>query len=430
MTSRRRATFASAALLLLWGLSGQPAMAEGVLWDLDNAVRTSLANHPQVRQADAETRAAGARKGQARAAYYPSITLTALASRERTFSTSSKGSATADTYSAEGSFTQTIYDFGRTGSAVARADALLASTRQTALSVRDEVAYAAEVAYYNVLRARRIVEADQETLKQRESLLRQAKAYYDAGIRARIDVARAEANLFQARAVLTAAENDLQVARITLLNRMGVDGPRDFVLKDTLAAEPLGGSLEEWLKEAEAKRPDLRAAVSKERAAEMALRAARAQYYPILTANGEYGYSAEDFPLDQNYNLSVELSVPIFSGFLTRNQVLEAQAQLESSRFAVTDLRRVVRLEVEQSALSVGASFEQADARRKEKDASEENLRLATARYEVGAGDIIEMIDAQAQMILSNTSLIEALYDSSVSISALRRALGRLPAEP
>jgi len=325
----------------------------------------------------------------------------------------------------QGSLTQVLTDFGRTGSAVGRADALLSSARETERAVRADVAFAAKVAYYNVLRAQRILAVDQETVKQRESLLLRARAFYDAGIRARIDVARAEANLFQARAELTGAENDLRVARITLLNRMGIDGPRDFELVDTLAAEVMPGTLEEWVKEAEAWRPELRALLESERAAEMAFRAARAGYYPILTGSGGYGFAAEEPPLQQNYSVSVQLSVPVFTGFLTRRQVAEAQANLDSARYAVTDFRRLVRLQVEQSALSIRAASERTDARRKEKEASVENLRLATGRYEVGVGDIIEMIDAQVQMTGSDTGMINALYDYSVSVATLLRAMGR-----
>ncbi|MBM2828578.1 MAG: outer rane efflux protein, partial [Actinobacteria bacterium] len=96
-----------------------------------------------------------------------------------------------------------------------------------------------------------------------------------------------------------------------------------------------------------------------------------------------------------------------------------------SARHAVTDLRRLVRLQVEQSALSVRSSLEQGEARRKEREASGENLLLATGRYEVGVGDIIEMIDAQVQMSRSETQYVDALYGYSVSVAALQRAVGK-----
>jgi outer membrane protein TolC len=399
--------------------------ADNAVWDLDYVVRIALDRHPLVSQADADTQAAKARKGQAQSPYYPSIDLNTGYSYFKGYSSSTGRNFSATSLFGQGTLSQTITDFGRTGAAVDRADALLSSARESGKSVREDVVLDAKVAYYNVLRAQRILSVNQETVKQRESLLRQAQAFYDAGIRARIDVARAEANLFQARAELTTSENNLQVARITLLNRMGVDGPRGFELVDTLAAESLPGTLEEWILEAEGNRPDLRSLLERERAAELALRGARAGYNPILTGNGAYGYSSNEFPLEQTYSVSALLSVPLFTGFLTREQVAEARAQLDSARYAVTDFRRLVRLQVEQAALSVRAARERSDARRKEKDASEENLRLATGRYQVGAGDIIEMIDAQVQMTRSDTDMIDALYDSSVSIASLLRAIGR-----
>ncbi len=436
MNPHLRIAVATAAAILLLAAVRSPAHADtapgaatvagdNVAWDLERVVRIALERHPQVSQADADTNAAAARKGQAESTYYPQIGLSAGYAKSRQFSATARQSLSTSSKFLQGNLSQILTDFGRTGAAVDRSEALLSSAQETGKSVREDVAFAAKVAYYNILRAQRILSVNQETVRQRESLLRQARAFYDAGIRARIDVARAESNLFQARAQLTAAENDLRIARITLLNRMGIDGPRDFELKDTLATESLPGSLEEWIREAEAGRPDLKALVEQERAADMALRAARAGNYPILTGNGGFGFSAEDFPLEQNYTVTVELSVPVFTGFLTRRQVAEARANLDSARYAVTDFRRLVRLQIEQAALSVRAAFEQTEARRKEKDASDENLRLATGRYEVGAGDIIEMIDAQVQMTSSNTNLIGALYDYSVSIASLLRAIGR-----
>jgi outer membrane protein len=413
------------------GASGDPpeeAGAEslpGPMWDLETVVETALAMHPLVGQIRSETTAAAARSGQARAPYYPTVDISTGYARFSGFSPSTGRSISATALSVEAALTQVIADFGRRRADADRADALLGAARGDEGSVRLAVAFAAEEAYFDVLRTRKLLEVSRATVSQRNSLLRQAQAFYDAGIRARIDVARAEANLFQARAEATAAESALRVARITLLNRMGVDGPADFELVDTLAAESVPGTIEAWIREAEEKRPDLRALRDRETAAESVLRAARADYRPVLTGSGGYGYSAEDFPMHRTYDVSILLSVPVFSGFLTRERVKEAEASLESVRFAVTDIRRLIRLEVERAALAVREASERIEARRKEREASAENLRLAVGRYEVGVGDIIEMIDAQVQFAQAEASLVEAQYDNNVAAATLARAVGR-----
>lgn len=402
-----------------------PSPEGAVRWTLDDVVRIALAKHPLVGQADAETRAAAARKGQSESGYYPSVNLATGYSRSRIFSSLIRKSFTTNTDSLQGTVSQLVTDFGRTGAGVRQADALLAATRETGRAVRSDVAFSAKVAFFNVLRARKILDVRRETVRQRESLLRQATAFYEAGIRARIDVARAEANLYQARADLTSAENDLRVGRIDLLNRMGIDAPAGYELAESPELESLPGTTGDWIREAEGARPELRALIERERAAESALRAARAGYAPVVTAGGGYGYAAEDFPFRQNYLLSLTMSVPVFSGFLTREQVAEAEAQRASAAYAVSDFRRQVRIQVERAALGIREAADRYEARRKENEASAENLRLATARYEVGAGDIIEMIDAQAQMTRSDTDTIDARYDQSIAVATLLRAIGR-----
>ena len=401
------------------------AARAGILWNMDNVVAIALSRHPLIGQADAETTAAIARKGQAESGYYPSISLSTGYTRSRTFSSTTNQNATGSSLFVEGAVSQILLDFGRTRAGANRAGSLVSAAAESGKSTRQDVAFAAKIAYFGVLRAQRIVDVRRETFSQRESLLSQAQDFYQAGVRARIDVARTEANLYQARAEMTAARNDLQVSRITLLNRMGIDGPTDFRLDDTLAVVTVPGDLDSWIAEAEADRPELRAIRERERAAEFGLRAARANYFPVLTGAGGYGYAAEDLPLEQNHNISVLLQFPLFSGFLTREEVKEAQASLDSTRYAATDLRRLVRLEVERAALSVREASERFEARRKEQEASGENLRLARERYKVGAGDIIEMIDAQVQMTRAETAVIEALYDSSISAATLLRAVGR-----
>ena len=403
--------------------AGPPAPA--VVWTLEDVIDIALKNHPLVKAADADTVAAEARKGQAQSAWYPFVNLSTGYSRNRTFSTQTGLSDVSSNGFVRGDLTWMLYDFGRTGASVDRADANAAATRANAATTREDVVFAAKVAFYNVLRTQKTMEFQRENLRQREALLRQATAFYEAGVRAKIDVARAEANLYDARAQVSQAENDLRVARITLLQRIGVEGPAEFGLSGQLPELALPGDMADWVAEAEKNRPELRALLEKERAATESFRGARSEYYPYLTGSAGIGYGSDTFPLEQNYGAAVTLNFPLFSGFLTREQVKEASATISSARFEMTEAKRRVRLQVEASAYSVQEAQERLGARKKEREASEENLRLATARYEVGAGDIIEMIDAQTQMVRSDTDTVNTAFDYAVSVASLLRAMGR-----
>jgi outer membrane protein TolC len=402
-----------------------PSTKGSVTWSLADVTATALKNHPLILQSDADLAAAVARKGQAQSAWYPSIDLSTGYTRVRTFSDSSHRNVTTPSVFARGDLNWMLYDFGRTGASVDRADANAAVSRENAVTTREDVVFVATVAFYDVLRAEKTLEFRQQNLRQQEALHRQASAFYEAGVRAKIDVVRAEANLYDARAQLSQAENGVRVARITLLQRIGVDGPAEFWLSGALPEFSLPGTLQDWVAEAERNRPELRALVEKERAATESLRLARAGYLPFLAGAAGYGYEAEEAPLQENYGLSVTLNYPLFSGFQTREQTKEALATISSTQYEFMETKRRVRLQVEVSAFSVQEAQERLSARKKQRDASEENLRLATARYEVGAGDIIEMTDAQAQMVRSETDAINTAFDFAVSHASLLRAMGR-----
>ena len=402
-----------------------PSPEGSVTWTLADVTATALKNHPLILQSDADVAAAVARKGQAQSAWYPSVNLSTGYTRLRAFSATANQNVTTPNEFARGDLNWMLYDFGRTGASVDRADANAAISRENAATTREDVVFVATVAFYNVLRAEKTLEFQRENLRQQESLYRQASAFYEAGVRAKIDVVRAEANLYDARAQLGQAENGLRVARITLLQRIGVDGPAGFRLSGALPEFSLPGTLQDWVAEAERNRPELRALVEKERAATESLRLARAGYLPFLVGSAGYGYGAEEVPLQQNYGLAVTLNYPLFSGFLSREQTKEALATISSTQYEFIETKRRVRLQVEVSAYSVQEAKERLSARKKQRDASEENLRLATARYEVGAGDIIEMTDAQAQMVRSETDTINTAFDFAVSHASLLRAMGR-----
>jgi outer membrane protein TolC len=413
--------------------SAQPAAAAAppVRWSLGDVIASALARHPQVGQADAAARASAARRGQAAAARLPQVSATAAFGWAETHSPTSGEQATNATSSVKAAVSQLLTDFGRTGASLARADGLAAASAQSARSSRVEVVFAAEVAYFNVLRALNLQEVRHETLRQREALLRQAQAFFEAGLKARIDLVRAEANLYQARADAAGAEHEVRTARLILLNRMGVDGPPDFELAGTPAAVEAAGTIEDWRREADEKHPDLVALRHQLEAARSGRLAARRGDNPSLAASGSLGWTGTDeLPEDRAWSVGAQLTVPVFNGHLTRQQTAEAEALVAAAEFALADRRRQIRLQVEQAEQAMLDAAEQLVATTKAREAFAENLRLATGRYEAGAADIIEMIDAQVQMTAAETNLVRGRFDQATALAALYRALGRLPATP
>jgi len=405
-----------------------PRNAAPVRWSLGDVLTTALANHPVIGQADAEVRAAEARRGQVASARLPQLDATAAASMLESKSSVTGEYDTYNTSNVQAEVTQLLTDFGRTRASVDQAGNLAAAAAQSARWSRVEVAYNAAVAYFNVLRAVNLQGVSRETVLQRETLQKQAQAFFDAGVKARIDVARAEANLYQARADASGADHEVHTARLVLLNQMGLDGPADFELIGAPEVAEAAGTTEEWIKEAEENHPDIAALRLQLEAARNARLAADRGNNPLIYADGRVGWSGtDDFPVDRAWSIAAKLSWPVFDGYLTRQRTAEAEAGVVAAGFALANRRRQVRLLVEQASQSIKDATERLAARKKQREAFAENLRLATGRYEAGAADIIEMIDAQVQMTVAETNVVETRFDQALAVAALYRALGRLP---
>jgi outer membrane protein TolC len=399
-----------------------------VRWSLGDVITMALANHPLIGEADAGVRAAAARRGQAASVRLPQVGASAGAGWVEAKSAATDQQVRSTTSNVQGTVTQLLTDFGRTGASLAQAGNLAEAAAQSARWSRVEVAFNAGVAYFNVLRAVNLQTVRRETVLQRESLQRQAQAFFDAGLKARIDVVRAEANLYQARADVSGADHDAQTARLILLNQIGIDSPSDFELAGAPDVLEAAGTTEDWLAEAEKNHPDLAALRLQLAAARNARLAAQRGNNPLVTANGRLGWTGTDeLPVDLGWSIGAQVSVPLFDGHLTREQTAEAEAGVAAAEFALENRRREVRLLVEQASQSMKDAAERLVAREKQREAFAENLRLATGRYEAGAADIIEMIDAQVQMTVAETNVVETRFDQALALAALYRALGRLP---
>jgi len=401
--------------------------AAPVRWSLGDVIATAISRHPLIARADAGIRAAVARREQAASVRLPQVAATAGFNWAETDLTSG-GHDYPTTATVKGTVSQLLTDFGRTGAAVAQAGDLAAAAAQDARSSRVEVVFAAAVAYFNVLRSVSLQDVRRETLHTREALQRQAQAFFDAGLKARIDVVRAEANLVQARADAAGVEHEVHTARLILLNSMGIDGPADFELTGAPDVLEAAGTLEDWQREADEKHPDLVALRLQLAAARNNRLAKHRGNNPMITLGGSLGWSGTDeLPSDRAWLVNAQLSVPVFDGFLTRQQTAEAEAAVAAAEFALENRRRQIRLLVEQADQAIRDAAEQLTASEKAREAFAENLRLATGRYEAGAADIIEMIDAQLQITTAETNVVSARFDQATALAALYRALGRLP---
>ncbi len=416
--------FILAALLLV--PFSVPAGAEmpvrpGERLDLQRCVQMALRNHPAGQAARDTIRIGESRVGQAKASYYPEVNWQTDYTR---FNRSRAGRDTFDDYNSSVVLSQTLLDFGKRRSSLNIEKLSTDAFRQDLHDTEAEIVFGVKSAYFITLLAEKSQQVAVETVGRFQHHLIQAKGFFEVGIKPKFDVTKAEVDLSNAVLNRIRAENDLRIARVGLNNAMGLPGASGYVLDDSLLFQDNPADLPDALERAFHNRPDLQSIRKKLEAAEESVELARKGYYPHVTGSAGYGFSGEDFPLQEGWNVGAFLNVPLFSGFETRYAVEGARATLEVLRANESSLRQSIRLEVEQALSNLREARERREATLVAVRQAEENAELAEGRYDAGVGNPIEVTDALVSLSNARTAYASALADCRIAQAELERAVG------
>ena len=413
-------------LLLLTILFLPHALYAANILTLDDALETALKNHPQLMEAREYLHGAEARTLQAKASYYPQVSIAADWNKGRTFLTPTESIKSTKVHSEAVYLKQTIYDFGRTANAVEAAHEADIAASETVAVTRQDLAFRVRSAYYLLLAAEKQVVAVKETVEAREAVFRQAQEFFSQGIRAKVEVTRAEANLYAARTALIRAENNRDIAWVGLSNSIGIPSLNKCILAEPSTA--IGAVPDRAFAQNEAlnNRAELKRQTALKNSAAASLKAAKSGYLPLLTGTASAGYADRDFPPGGNvWAIGLNLTIPIFSGFSTVAQTKEAVAALRGVEAQHNNLKLQIAKDVETAWFSIREATARISSTEKEVIAARENRSLAMGRYQEGIGNIIEVTDAQSQSLDADTSKIQAIYDYHIAVARLHRAIGK-----
>lgn len=422
------------AFILFCFLAPFPALAEGITageeLTLRRAIDVAIKNQPSILASQSSVRANEARVGQAKASYYPQLDASGSYSKvSPATSSTSTGTYSGsigkyDQYTSSVGLNQMIFDFGKTPTQVNIGKLNAESSRFDLSNTQGVVILNVKQAYYNVLQAQRNRGVARESVKQFQQHLEQASGFYRVGTKSKIDVTKAEVDFSNAQLNLIKAENQVKLAFVTLNNAMGISDTPQYSLQDNLFYVKYDLSLEEATSKAYNQRPDLQSLIKKKEASKASIDLARKGYFPVLSGNVNYNYTNTSFPLNEGWNYGLNLSVPLFSGFQTKYQVAEAQANHDTVSANEQSLRLDIYSQIQQAYLSLREADERISTSEVTVRQAKENVELATGRYRAGVGSPLEVTDALVGLNNAQVAYTQALTDYKNSQASIEKAIG------
>ncbi len=279
--------------------------------------------------------------------------------------------------------------------------------------------------YYQVLRAKALVETARRSLKSAKEHYKVVKAFFDEGIVPRRDLLEAEVKVSQAKEELKRAEGLYEVALEKLRVDSGVFG---FTPKGELPKEvkersfKVSNLIERALKE----RPAVKEVEALVEGTKRGVKLAESQFMPQVFFEASYSKTSQ-YPLNgifSNKSAAIGISVPIFKGTKRFWEVKEAKEEELKALAKLREVKREVRLQVVSAYTQLETAKRRIEAARKEVEEAKELLRDSKERYKEHVGTSTEVVDAIAYLTRARASLVNAIADYLTALTRLEYSVG------
>jgi TolC family type I secretion outer membrane protein len=399
------------------------ALPATALTPLD-AVDLTLCNHPQTREVWAAARAQAALVGVAKAAWLPSLDGSANMTRYQYDDATSYNRRSAAL-----TLSWLLVDFGRRSANVENAQQLLAAAAATQDAMVHTLFLAALQGYYSAQAAQAAVVSATEAERAARESFRAADARYGVGVATPADRLQAQTALSQATLNRIRAEGDARNAFGTLANALGFAAQESLVLAELPALPPepaFQQEIDTLIADAQARRPDLRAAEAQVKAAEASVDIARAQGRPSISLAAGPSWQNTAGVVTQGGSIGLTLSVPIFAGFDTTYRVRSAAAQVDVRAAQRDRIRNQVSLDVWKAYQSLTTATQSLKTTADLVASAEQSERVALGRYKAGVGTVLDLLSAQSALASARLQRIQAQLDWNVYRATLAQAMGAL----
>lgn len=445
---------------------------QGQVLSLNDCIKIALNNNPAIKNARYNYGISKTNVNIARSEFFPTIGVGTGYSYSNI--ETKRYSTNSNAYSVEAQLNQLLWNFGRTNANIRMQKFYMIADQYYFDNTVRETIFLVKERYYEVLAARATVAINKAYVDINERNYLRTKAYFDEGIKSKIDLVNAEVTLSDSKIGLVQSQNAYKNSLVNLNNAMYLTNAPSYLISSTegfnikdnvapvdltkinkptdskLAEVPVSVtdakllssveklevladyqlndfpySFEECMKMAYENRADLKAYNSTLDAVKEHLLFVKRNYYPSLSATAGYGFRDTNRTNSLNIGINLASSVNIMN---QKAQVDAAKLQVDIAENSLNQLNQDIYFEVQNAYINMVELEKQIPLLEVKVRQTLENYELAEGRYYVGLGDYIQLQDAKVNYNNAQCSYIETIYKYNVARANLESVIA-LPQE-
>ncbi len=272
--------------------------------------------------------------------------------------------------------------------------------------------------------AHRQIEIDSMQVARLEAFVKNGKA-------AEAELSQQKATLANSHLTATQADNNTRLAILTLTQILELPTPEGFSIVrpsidtiETISTIVTIVTPDQIYAEALGVKPEIASQQLKLKGSEYNIKVARAGYYPTLSASGGLGtnyYTTSGFKADgfgtqlkNNFSqyIGLNLNVPIFNRFQTRNNIRNAKIERETLQLQLDNTKKILYQEIQKVYYNALNAQSKEEKSREAVKSSQDAFTLMQAKYENGKANITEFNESKNNYLRAESDLIQARYEN------------------
>lgn len=292
---------------------------------------------------------------------------------------------------------------------------------------KNDISVQVAQAYVQILYSMEIADVARRQVSIDSMQVVRLQAMIDNGKASEAELAQQKATLAQGRLTATQAQNQYEQAVLTLTQLLELPSADKFTVERPKVGDIANNnekySVEAIYAEALGVKPEVRAEELRLKGSEYNINIARSGWYPQLSLSAGLGtnyyktsgFKGESFSDQMKNNFSqyigLNLSVPIFNRFQTRNSVRSAKIERETQQLQLDNVKKSLYKEIQQACQAANAASAKYTSSIEAGKSSNAAFRLMQAKYENGKANITEFNEAKNSMMKAESDLAQAKYE-------------------
>jgi len=403
--------------------------AQKKVWSIDDCIQYALEKNIQVKQAQVSNDINGIELNYAKSAWYPSLS----GSARQNFSWSNQvNNATGATVFKGSDGTNislnsgmTVFSGNRIHNNVKQSEINYEASKYNTEVIKETVSLNVLNAYLQVLYAEEQVKNNNSQISSLEQQLNLAGERFKLGAIANSDYLQVKSQLATEKQTLAAAQSQLAINRITLLQLMELTEPGEFAIEhpnlDSLINQKRIPDPKEVYQIALGVKPEVKNAEFNKQSTRIGIEIAKSGFFPNVSASagvstlyssGSISGSSFGYQFKNNISPTIGLSasIPIYLNKQVRTNVAIAKKNTDNAELNEYNVKNQLRKVIEQSCQDVTSSQIEYESSVEAYNAVKESFDVASEKYFQGLMNSVDFLIQKTTYIAIESALLQSKY--------------------